>query len=163
LFIITAIYYLMPQLPRSSHLRQAFWTTFGQYMKPIPSAEGLQINWINYKTEVKHISFRMEADVSFAGIFIELNHPDEDIRELYFYQLEEFKKLFHKALEEEWTWQLNYKDENGKITSRISKELKQVNILNEEDWPKLISFFKPRLIALDAFWSDAKYSFQNLL
>jgi len=37
--------------------------------------------------------------------------------------------------------------------------LPDVNIFKQEDWPKLISFFKPRIIALDEFWSDAQDSF----
>ena len=48
--------------------RQEFWTAFGQYMAPIPSAGGEKINWINYKTGVKHIYFKMEADQKFASI-----------------------------------------------------------------------------------------------
>ncbi len=31
-----------------------------------------------------------------------------------------------------------------------------------EQWHDLIAFFKPRIIALDAFWTDAKYSFDAL-
>ncbi|MFA6248901.1 MAG: DUF4268 domain-containing protein, partial [Mucilaginibacter sp.] len=44
---------------QASQLKQAFWTAFGQYMGPVLSAEGLRTNWINYKTGVKHIYFRM--------------------------------------------------------------------------------------------------------
>ncbi|RYZ23162.1 MAG: DUF4268 domain-containing protein, partial [Chitinophagaceae bacterium] len=35
-------------------------------------------------------------------------------------------------------------------------------IFRREDWPELISFFKPRIVALDAFWSEAKYFFEAL-
>jgi hypothetical protein len=37
-----------------------------------------------------------------------------------------------------------------------------VSIFNKEDWPKLISFFKPRIVALDEFWNMVKYSFESL-
>ena len=43
----------------ATQLRQAFWTAFGQYMAPVPSAEGETTNWINYKTGFKHLYFRM--------------------------------------------------------------------------------------------------------
>ncbi len=39
----------------ASQLRKDFWTAFGLYMRPIPSAEGDKINWINYKTGEKDI------------------------------------------------------------------------------------------------------------
>ena len=46
--------------------------------------------------------------------------------------------------------------------SRVYMELSPANLFNREDWPALISFFKPRLIALDAFWTDAQYAFEAL-
>ena len=54
----------------ASKLRQQFWITFGKYLKPIPSAEGLTINWVNYKTGVKNIFFKMDAGQKEATISI---------------------------------------------------------------------------------------------
>ena len=147
---------------QASKLRQAFWTTFGQYISPHESSEGLKVNWINYNTKVKHVYFRMHANQKTASIGIEITHPDEGIQELFFEQFLEFKNVFHQKLGEEWAWSLKTMDENGKIISRISKEIKPINVFNEEDWPTLISFFKPRILALDEFWNDAKYVFEAL-
>ena len=145
-----------------TQLRQAFWTAFGQYMAPVPSAEGDTTNWINYKTGIKHLYFRMQADNRRATIAIELNHPDAGIRELFFEQFVELKALLHEALGEEWTWEANAVDAQGLPYSRIYKELSPVNLFSRDDWPALISFFKPRIIALDAFWADAQYTFEAL-
>jgi hypothetical protein len=57
---------------------------------------------------------------------------------------------------------LHSTDEYGKIVSRISKNIDGVSIFNKDDWPAMISFFKPHIIALDEFWSDAKYAFDSL-
>jgi len=146
----------------ASQLRQQFWTTFGQYMNPILSAEGEEINWINYKTGEKNISFRMHADNKKAIISIELNYKDKDIQQIYFEQLLQFRNLFNDAVNEEWNWQLHAHDEHGKIISRIFKEKTGVSIFQKQDWPELISFFKPRIIALDEFWSQIKYAFESL-
>jgi hypothetical protein len=146
----------------ASQLRQAFWTAFGQYIGPHPSAEGLKINWINYSTGYKNVHFRMQADKRKGSISIELSHPDTEIQQMFFDQFITLKNLLHRVLEEEWIWLLHTQDENGKIICRIYKEISPVNIFNREDWPDLISFFKPRIIALDEFWSDAKYSFEEL-
>ena len=70
----------------ASRLRQEFWTIFGQYMRPVLSADAEKINWINYKTGQKDILFRMNAENEKAGIRIELVHRDSGIRELYFEQ-----------------------------------------------------------------------------
>ncbi|RWY50308.1 DUF4268 domain-containing protein [Mucilaginibacter gilvus] len=145
---------------QASQLKQAFWTAFGQYMGPVMPADGLRTNWINYKTGVKHIYFKMQADNKLAGIAIEISHPDTELQELFFEQFTTYKALLHNVLQEEWEWQLHTTDEYGKIVSRIYIELNQVSIFQREDWPKLISFFKPRIIALDEFWSNAKYAFE---
>lgn len=147
---------------QASQIRQAFWTTFGQYMAPILSAEGLRVNWPNYKTGLKNVYFRMQADKKNATIGIEITHPDPGIQELFFEQFTALKTLLHETLGEEWKWELHATDEYGKTISRIYQELAPVNVFNKEDWPQLISFFKPRIIALDEFWTDAQYSFEEL-
>lgn len=147
---------------QASQLRQAFWTAFGQYITPHPSVEGVKANWLNYKTGVKHVYFRMHADKRKASIGIELTHPDPELQELFFEQFQQLKALLHETVGEEWDWVLHTSDDNGKTITRIYKELEKVNVFNQEDWPALISFFKPRIIALDQFWSDAKYSFDEL-
>ncbi|GHA60448.1 DUF4268 domain-containing protein [Pontibacter akesuensis] len=146
---------------QASQLRQQFWTTFGQYLTPLLSAEGMRVNWINYKTGAKHVYFRMNADKKQGSIAIELTHPDVEMQQLVFEQLLEHKTMLHEALGEEWEWALHTTDENDRTVSRIYKEIAPANVFNKDDWPKLISFFKPRIIALDAFWSDARYSFEE--
>jgi hypothetical protein len=145
---------------QASQLKQVFWTAFGQYMGPVLSAEGLRTNWINYKTGVKHIFFRMQADNKTASIAIEIAHPDKELQQLFFEQFATYKTMLHSTLGEDWQWQLLTTDEYGKTISRIYTELSPVSIFQKEDWPKLISFFKPRIIALDTFWSDSKAAFE---
>jgi hypothetical protein len=146
---------------QSSRIRQEFWTVFGKYMSPILSAEGLKINWINYHTSIKDVYFRMDAGPKSATISISLEHNDAGIRALYFEQFEEFRHILHDTLEEEWHWQQDMSIE-GKVISRIYRELPGVSVFNKDHWPDLISFFKPRIIALDVFWENAKYTFQML-
>ena len=146
----------------ASQLRQEFWTTFGQYMRPVLSAEGEKVNWINYKTGEKNISFRIHAENKNAVIAIELTHKDKEIQQLYFEQFLQFKNLFEEVMNEEWEWRLHAYDEHGKFISKIFKEKTDVSIFQKQDWPELISFFKPRIIALDEFWSSVKYGFESL-
>jgi hypothetical protein len=146
----------------ASRLTQEFWTVFGKYMMPVLSSEGEKINWVNYKTGVKDVFFRMKTTNDTASINIEITCKDNIIQQLYFEQFQKLKYIFQERVGEEWTWQLFVEDENGKTISKIFNEKNGVHILNKEDWPELISFFKPRLIALDDFWSDVKYSWQHL-
>lgn len=153
---------LMYSKTEAAQLRQAFWTALGQYMRPILSSEGLPVNWINYKTGLKHVYFRMHADTRQARIGIELTHPDAGIRELFFEQFREVQLMLEEAAGEAWDWEPEAHDEYGQPLSRISRTLSGVNMFDREQWPQLISFFKPRLVALDEFWSTAQYAFDAL-
>ena|SRR5690349_10737151 len=146
----------------ASRARQEFWTTFGKYLNPIPSAEGTRVNWINYHTQVKDVYFRMHADNKHATIAISIEHHDAEIRDLYFEQFLELKTLLHERLQEEWTWRHNTIGDGGRTVSRIETSLANVSVFNKDDWPALITFFKPRIIALDSFWENARYSFDSL-
>lgn len=145
---------------QAAQIKQTFWTTFGQYMALQTSAEGQRINWINYKTGIKHLYFKMNADTKFSRISIEMAHPDAEMQALLFEQFTAFKKILEAALGEVWTWELRGTDAYGKTLSSIYTELPGVNIFRKEDWPAIISFLKPRLIALDEFWTDAQHGFE---
>jgi hypothetical protein len=143
-------------------LKQEFWTTFGLYMNPVLSSDGEKINWVNYKTGEKYIRFKMHADSRSAFIGIVLIHRDSGVRELYFDQLLEVKNIMESIIPGPWQWLLHSQDENGQPISIVYDEIERVSIYKKEDWPMLISFFKPRIVALDEFWSMVKYSFEAL-
>lgn len=146
----------------ASKTRSRFWTIFGKLLSPIPNAEGTPINWINYKTSIKGISFKMDVNNKFAQIGIDITHKDEGIRNLYYEQFEEFKFLLETELNETWTWTKDTTDSSGTLIASIYTKLNNVNIYNEDDWQSIFAFFKTRIIALDAFWVDAKDIFKDL-
>ena len=146
-----------------SRQKQAFWTAFGRYLKPILSADGEEISWLNYKTGNKHLGFRMDVDTRQAILSVVLDHPDAATRQTHYDRLTQLRPIFADSLEEDdWTWQPGATDEHGRSISTIQKQLDGVNLFRNEDWPAIISFLKPRIIALDAFWSMVKYQFSNL-
>ncbi|MCO6491892.1 MAG: DUF4268 domain-containing protein [Phaeodactylibacter sp.] len=147
---------------QASRARQAFWTAFGQYMAPLPGSEGLKVNWANYKTGYRGLYFRMHADNRQAFIGIVMEQKDPDLRALFYEQFEELKPVLHSCLDDEWIWEPEAFDEHGQPQSKIYTTLSPVSIFRREDWPLLISFFKPRIMALDEFWSVGKYHFEPL-
>lgn len=146
----------------AASLRKQFWISFGKYMKPIAGAEGLPLNWINYKTGVKNIFFRMDAEKKHASIAIEIAHPDAGIRELFFEQFREFRLLLESTLAEQWEWQPSVTNAYDKQVARIACALPNVSVYNQQQWPNIIAFLKPRIIALDEFWTDVKPIFEDL-
>jgi hypothetical protein len=143
-----------------SRLKQEFWTRFGQYMKPVPFASGEKMNWSNYKTGVPHIFFRMQAEREGAYIGIELSHPDQRARMHQFEQFKSIKPMLQDATGEAWSWESSAVNEHHKTIARIYTTLPGVDICAEVDWPQIISFLKPRVIALDTFWADVKMMFE---
>lgn len=142
-------------------IKRKFWTTLGMYMKPVPSAWQEKVNWLNYKTGIKDVFFRMYAENKIVGIGIQLTHQDPLIRQIFYEHFLAMKGMLQEALGEEWDWMEEVPDENGKPVSLIQTELPGVNIMAEKYWPEMISFFKPRLIALDAFWGEVRDSMEG--
>ncbi|MCH5718811.1 DUF4268 domain-containing protein [Niabella hibiscisoli] len=126
----------------ASNIKKEFWTKFGLYMKPVKNAEHLTINWINYKTGIRHIYFRMDASKREATIAIEIKHPDAASRALVYEQMELLKGYLEGVLGESWIWQPNFYDEDGSSASRIFMQLEGVNVFDKEHWPVIISFLR---------------------
>lgn len=124
------------------------------------NAEGESINWINYKTGVKGIYFRTNVDRKFAEVMIQVDHPDPDFRQMIWEQLEEYEIVLHSYIGEEWVWNKNDYDEDGKEISTIKITLENVSIFRDSDWPAIITFLKERIKNLDEFWIDHKESFE---
>ncbi|MGF2411717.1 MAG: DUF4268 domain-containing protein [Ferruginibacter sp.] len=141
---------------QTAKLKTQFWTSFGQYMKPVPATSGLPVNWINYKTGIRHIHFKMDVDTTKAVIAIEISPPTLEERLHYYNQFTALKKILESSFK--WQWHVTI-ETNHRIISSISAQLDDVNILNQADWPAIISFLKPRIIALDAFWDMVKDGF----
>lgn len=144
----------------ASNIKREFWTTLGMYLKPVKNAEGLTINWVNYKTGIRHIYFRMDATKREATIAIEIKHPDAAGRLLAYKKMETLKPYLEQVVNESWIWQQEFYDEDCSSGSRIFIQLEGVSIFNKEHWPAIISFFKERIIQLDMFWNDVKTQFE---
>ena len=96
-----------------SRQKQAFWTAFGRYMKPVLSADREEINWINYKTGNKYVSFKMDVDRLQASIAVVVHHPDAEAQQNLFDRLIKLKDIFNETMEEDdWSWEPHATDEH---------------------------------------------------
>ncbi|GAB3018111.1 hypothetical protein GCM10027051_23940 [Niabella terrae] len=144
-----------------SHIKKEFWTSFGRYMKPVPNAEGQTINWINYKTGIRHIYFRMDVDKRIARVAIELNHPLKSERQDCLKQFRSMQSFFESFAGTDWNWLESVYEQDGSELTRIFKELEGVSIFDRTSWPEIISFLKEQIINLDAFWAEVKPAFER--
>lgn len=139
----------------ASAIRQSFWTAFGQYLAPIPGAGGYRISWINYKTGIRDVFIKMDATSREACIEILMAQKDPERQSGFFNKLVLWKPGLEEMMKEAWIWD---KDavKDGRKVCRIYKTLPDVNIFDKDDWPRIITFLKDRIILLDAFWLDKK-------
>jgi len=123
-------------------------------MSPVPSAEGRKINWINYRTGVKSVQFKMDADSKSASVMLRISTGDRE-HDLNLY------RIFQNLAEEldpnsEWNWEEEITDEYGKTFSQVSHVLKPANIFQKDQWPSMIGFLKQNMLHLDLFWLNNK-------
>lgn len=147
---------------QASAIRMEFWTLFGQSLKGRMSAEGMRVNWINYKTGVKDVYFRMNAESKHATIGIHITHQDLGLQQLFYEQFLEAKSPLENTLGEEWIWENEITTPEGKIISQIYTVLEDRSIFNKKHWPEIMKFLKSRIIKLDEFWSVAGDVFKEL-
>ena len=147
----------------SAQLRKDFWTAYGVFMRKHTPTADHKIKWLNYRTGIKDIYFRLEADKKRARICIDLQHRDEGIRELYFEQFQELKKMLELTTDEVWQWEKEYYRADTDITiSRIYLEKEGINCYVKGDWSEFFHFFQRYQVPFDAFWGDFKGVFEAL-
>ncbi|MHA4847605.1 DUF4268 domain-containing protein [Flavitalea antarctica] len=138
-------------------IKDEFWVTFGKYMALHHSVTGEKVNWINYKTGVKQVRFRLEADEKSAGIYIEFSNADLDLQIKLFNQLVNVDMpLLTQYTDAGWQSELHRQMADGRIVSRVLQEHYGVNVYFKSDWPAIISFLKSKLTGIDRFWAEQK-------
>ena len=143
--------------------RQAFWTTFGVYMRKHKPTNHPKTKWVNYRTGVRDLYFRLVADGRKAQVCIELQHKDEGIRALFYEQWKELRRVFESITSEEWTWvEEVYDPETYRTLSRIYVEKEGLNHFVKEDWTELFQFFEKHMVPLDEFWGEFQEVFKQL-
>ena len=147
---------------QASLLKQEFWTIFGQYMMPVPNANGEKINWINYKTGNRFVHVKLDVVSEMAIITIEIHLPKNGLYHLYAEQFLRQRKLLQSFAGDDWNWQTSDTPEANNSAVIINKTTTGVSIFDKACWPVLISFFKQSITGFDSFWEMAKYGFDDL-
>lgn len=101
----------------------------------------------------------MDADDKTAYIAIEISHPQEEQRSYCYDKFLSLKKILDAEGDFNWLWYENWQTGHH-VISCISCQLDRVNVLNQSTWPAIISFLKPRMIALDSFWEMVREGFE---
>ena len=138
-----------------------FWTSFGIYMKKHNVRYG-RVKWVNYKTNVKDVYFRLEVTPKQATFAIELQHDDDGMRALFYEQFVELKTMLNNHTNNELIWEEIAFNKFQKPISHIYMTLPSVSIYNKDDWQKVFQFFESKLTGLHEFWEEFSEIFKNL-
>lgn len=141
--------------------RIEFWTKFGQFMKLIPVEGEEKKNWINYKTGLSFVRFKMDVDRKEAKIAIEISKKSANVHLQIYQKFEMLRTILQTYLPEDWIWNYRALQEDGRYLSRIETSLENVSVNRPTDWPSIMTFFKERMLALDSFWTDNKELFDE--
>lgn len=135
----------------AARLRSEFWTTFGKYMQPVPSASGERVHWVNYKTGVKKIRFVLDVENKQATVSVLLLETQPHVRDTMFEVLQKMVVDMNSQSEVEWLVDKSFW-KNEVCLMRLFTFLPNVNIYNKDHWPQMITFFKSGMIDLDTAW-----------
>ena len=139
-----------------------FYTSFGRFMGRHRSIHLNKVKWINYNTGIRNLFIRLEADKQTARICIDLQHKDDDIRELFYEQFQALRFVFHNTMENEWIWVKDHKNETGHEQSRIYIEKTEINIFDKSTWRNAFKFYEDYLLKFDSFWGEFKDLFLQM-
>lgn len=141
--------------------RVKFFTNFGIYMKKHTDLFERKIKWVNYRTGVSAVRFKIEADNKTARVVIDIIDNDEGVMDLFYEQFTEFKVLLESDMDE-LTWDKEYYNDTHLRSMRIYTELTGYSMNNEEHWGDLYRFFEKNMLALHEFWDNSKDIFIDL-
>lgn len=141
--------------------RIKFFTNFGIYMKKHIPKYGEKIRWVNYRTGLNSVRFKIEADKKSSSICIDIIHTDPGVREVFFEQFIELSTLLSGKMDT-LTWEKNYRIDSGVYISRIYTELIGPSITKESEWGDIYLFFEKNLVALHDFWELSQEIFKDL-
>jgi hypothetical protein len=139
---------------QAQQMRKLFWISLGKYMGQFPSVFNPKVKWLNYKTGVQHLYFRLDLDNKQASVSIEMEHPDPGIRELFYQQWEQVDGMLFQATDQSWTWVPETYNESGLAISRIYVTLPDVSIYDDTTWGTAFSFISHYMIRLDELWAE---------
>jgi hypothetical protein len=126
-------------------LKQKFWQAFDERMKKHRSASSnSKVNWAHYRTNINHIYFRLETNINDVKLCIDLQHKDAGIRELFYEQFIEVRKVMQSFFEDELVFEPSYFHPNGLEISRIYVVLNNVNYLDEQHHNAVLRFFREK-------------------
>ncbi len=146
------------------HIRFNFWTKILPKLKgktPIfQNSSPTKDHWLNAGgTGIGGVRYSMIITKSYAGVQVEFGRTNKDENKRLFDELLNQKSEIENKFEQTLNWERL--DDN--ISSRISFNLKGVNVFNNEDWDKMFDFLTTNIIKLEAVFRQPLIKIKQVL
>ena len=129
----------------AQRLKREFWIDF---------AEKYPRKWVLYDTKIKDFSFKFFVDNKKAQVIIDIEHRNDDTRNIYFGKLESLKNILEDEFVKDLVFEKNFTLENGKTISRIWVEKTGVSVSNKMYWDEIFDFLNEKMHALEMFFLE---------
>jgi hypothetical protein len=126
-------------------LKREFWVAF---------AEEYPRKWVLYDTKIKDFSFKFYVDNKKAQVIIDIEHRNDDTRNIYFEKLESLKTILEDDFIKDLVFEKNFTLENGKTISRVWCEKLDVSVSNRKYWNEIFDFFNEKMHATEMFYLE---------
>jgi hypothetical protein len=136
------------------HIRTEFWESFRKRMEKARSASGRRKNWVNYKSNIRDIYFRMDVTGQEAYFAIDIQFQDEGIREIVWEQFMEAAALMRGLIGEEMECLPDTVLNPGLTVHRLKWTKHNVSLFESSDHEKIQTFLEQKIRGLDEFWTD---------
>ena len=144
------------------NLNTEFYTALGMMMQGSYSEMHKKTRWTNYRTNVKDIYVRLDADNKGASFSIDFQQKDAEVRAIFWEQLTELKLLLQSEFEDELIWHESFFKPDGSEISRVELSIGGGSLYEKNTWPILLPFLKECLLAFDRFWTNSFDIFKAL-
>lgn len=133
-----------------------FWKGFQKEMRSDLSTHFKGINWLKYPTGINKVHLRMICDSEGASLNYDIQFKDESIRDIFWEQLGELRKVIESIMSSPAVWSRNNLTSEGIVFDRIQWKSKKYDYYNRDNWPKLYLFLKNKLMEFHSFYGEFK-------
>jgi len=130
-----------------------FWDGFKRYSKK----RGRKMtSWVLKGTQIKEVQLKFDLNKEGAFVMLQIDSKLDSSRLSVFESFEKYKLIIDEKCGSELIWDKNYFIKGFKEVSVMYYQLKDISILNQNDWDKCYEFFFNQMVLLEEAFLEVK-------
>ena len=134
-------------------MKVQFWGGF----KPYSKKRGRKMtSWVMKGTQIKEVQLKFDLNAEGAFVMLQIDSKLDSTRLSVFERFEKYKPVIDETCGADLIWDKHYFIKGFKEVSVLYYQLKDVSILNKDDWDKCYKFFFNQMVLLEEAFLDVK-------